>query len=436
MKGTWDAFIAKFSSSGSRIWATYYGGSGNEEGKGISIDASGNVYITGVTTSTSTLATRSAYQTQPAGGNDAFLAKFNSSGSRTWATYFGGTGSDWGHGVSTDVSGNVFITGQTWSSSGIASSGAYQTSNAGGPDAFVAKFSSSGSRTWATYYGGSGSDPANGISADANGNVYITGVTTSTSGIASSGAYQTTFAGGSSGPYDVFLAKFGSSGSLSWATYYGGSLDDYGYAICTDADNVYITGLSYSTSGIATSSAYQTTNAGGTPYAFDAFLAQFSSSGSLSWATYYGGYGQDAGWGVCTDANGNVYITGNSNSTSGIATSGVYQTSNAGGYDVILAKFEFVSPPAPSTTTVKRDDFDESIKIYPNPNNGAFNVMIPNTVNNATIEIYNSIGTLVYKLESATELNTFDLSKDANGLYLIKVISNNAVIAIQKIMKH
>jgi hypothetical protein len=327
-----DAYLAKFSSSGSRLWATYFGGSSIEDGNGVSTDASGNVYITGFTTSSSGFATSGAYQSSLAGGKDVFLAKFSNTGSRFWATYYGGSGDDIGYKVSTDASGNVYITGSSASGSGIATSGAYQTSNAGGTngDAFLAKFSSSGSEIWATYYGGNGDDIGQGIAIDGSGYIYITGTTGSSSSIATSSAYQTSYSG-------VFLAKFSSVGSRVWATYYGGGAPEKGFGLSTDAyGNVYITGYTHSSSGIATASAYQTSIAG----LDDVFLAKFSNSGNLLWATYYGGSSYDEGYGICTDASGNIYLTGITFSSSGIATSDAFKTSFGGGnYEVFLAKF-------------------------------------------------------------------------------------------------
>jgi len=188
------------------MWATYYGGSSTDVGEGLTLDASGNVYITGYTQSTSGIATTGAYQTSFGGSWDAFLAKFNSTGSLQWATYFGGPNDDKGFDVTIDDSGYVYMMG--YCGAGISmSSGAYQTSCGGGYDVFVAKFTNGGLRKWATYYGGSGNDDGNGIITDNSGNVYITGCTTSTSNIATSGAYKTSNSGGSSRG-DVFLAKF------------------------------------------------------------------------------------------------------------------------------------------------------------------------------------------------------------------------------------
>jgi len=337
--GTYDAFLAKFSSAGTMLWATYYGGSGEDVGFDVSTDKAGNAYMTGWTNSTSGIATHGAYQTTYSGGIfDAFLAKFNSTGALQWATYYGGSDDDQGKGVATDSTGNVYLTGWTNSTSGIATPGAYQFTYGGGAyDAFLAKFDSSGSRQWSTYFGGSGEDVEYGIASDDSANIYITGYTPSLSGIATPGAYQTFEADGGSFS-DAFLAKFNTAGAIQWATYYGGTGSDYGQNIDVDkTGGVYITGFTNSTSSIATPGAYHDTYAGGV---YDVFLAKFSYSGSMLWATYFGGSDADYGHGVATDDSANVYITGYTASTSEIATPDGYDTAfSGGGDDDYLAKF-------------------------------------------------------------------------------------------------
>src|SRR4051812_34488311 len=127
-----------------RLWASYYGGAGYDAAVNITTDASGNVYMTGQTANSTGLATAGAYQTTSGGAEDAFLVKFDGAGTRLWATYFGGPGADFGYGVKTDAAGNVYITGYTESTTGIATAGAYQTTYNNFNDAFIAKFSSSG----------------------------------------------------------------------------------------------------------------------------------------------------------------------------------------------------------------------------------------------------------------------------------------------------
>jgi len=334
--GDFDAFLSKFSPAGTLLWATFYGGKGLNYGEGVSTDISGYVYITGFTVDSNGMATKGAYQTSSGGDIDVFLAKFSTTGAICWATYYGGIGPDIAAGISTDDSGNVYITGQTASSNGIANSGAYQTSYAGGnADAFLVKFDSTGARKWSTYFGGTGYDSPIALTTDKNNNVIITGSTTSTSGIATSGAYQPTYAGDE----EAFLAKFNSAGNLTWATYFGEGVNEGDGASSDALGNVYITGFTTYSSNLATVGAYQTSYGGGN---YDAFLAKFSSSGDLSWATYYGGSGEDNAIGVHTDISGNVYIVGGTESSSGIATTGAYQTSCGVGGSAFLAKFSSI----------------------------------------------------------------------------------------------
>ncbi len=332
--GGLDVYLARFNSSGAIQWATYYGGSDTDQALAITLDASGNVYITGMTKSTSGIATSGAYQTFNAGVSNVFLAKFNSSGAIQWATYYGGTGFDEGIGVTTDGSGNVFLTGTTTSASGIATVGAYLTALPGVQNAFLAEFSSSGILTWATYYGGEATDLSNGVAIDGAGNLYITGLTSSTTGIATSGAHQIINAGGA---FDAFIARFTNTGALVWSTYYGGSDDDEAQGVATDpSGNVIVTGLTASLGTIASTGAYQTSLAG----VYDAFVAKFNNAGVILWGTYYGGPNYDGAGSVITDAAGNIYFNGSTASTSGITTSGAIQATFGGGtYDGLLAEF-------------------------------------------------------------------------------------------------
>ena len=215
--GGWEGVVAKFSTTGSLTWGTYIGGSGDDFGQSIAIDASGNVYFGGETNSSSGIASSGAYQTVYGGGGDAFLAKFDNSGAFQWATYYGGSGSENAGGLATDPSGNVYLASSTQSSTGIATSGAYQTTLAGTQNGYLVKFNSSGARQWGTYFGGTGSDALGQLTSDASGNIYAGGNATSTSGIATSGAYQTTYGGGSG---DGVFAQFSSAGALLYSTYY------------------------------------------------------------------------------------------------------------------------------------------------------------------------------------------------------------------------
>ncbi|MBK7668471.1 MAG: SBBP repeat-containing protein [Sphingobacteriaceae bacterium] len=349
--GGYEAFLAKFSSAGARQWGTYYGGSGNDQGYSCSIDLTGNVFLTGRTSTNggTAIASAGAHQTTFEGGTyDAFLVKFDANGIRQWGTYYGTLASnvsDVSYDCSTDASGNVYMTGTTAFQTGtlIATSGAHQSSYGGGNlDAFLVKFNSTGVRQWCTYYGGAGDESSYSCSTDNSGNVYIAGSTNSvTTGtiIATNGSHQSVHAGGS---FDAFLVKFDASGVRQWGTYYGGSVIDLGEGCCTDGSgNIYLVGSTDTGTGtdIATSSSHQSIFGGFR----DAYLVKFNSSGTRQWGTYYGGGDFEQGWGCSTDVNGNVYLAGNSRLTGGtvIATPGSHQTSPAGiNSDAFIAKFD------------------------------------------------------------------------------------------------
>jgi len=315
------------------IWATYQGGNANDESNGVSTDALGNVYITGYTSSTSGMASSGSFQSFSGGQQDAFLAKFNSAGNRMWATYYGGKLTEVAYGISEDITGNIYVTGEA-GSNGLATSGAYQTFNPASRKAFLAKFNSLGSMVWATYYGGENQTVGSAICMDGLGNVYITGLTQSTGGLATVAAYQTSYGGG----FDAFLAKFSSAGNLYWATYFGGIGDDIAWGASTDASgNVYISGNTNSTTNIATTGAFQTSTS---VINGSSFIAKFKGNGNILWATYYHGNGaDDLTYAMATDGQGSVYITGSTNS-SNLATPGAYQPLYGGGNgDAFLAKF-------------------------------------------------------------------------------------------------
>ena len=343
--GGTDMFLAKFSTAGARTWVTYIGGSGNETGNAVACDGGGNVYVGGVTSTSvasSIIAGGSPFQTTYGGAaSDGYLGKFNGSGTIQWATYYGGGGIDAINGLTVAPSGNLIFTGTTSSTASISSAGAAQVSEAGGTsDAMLGSFATggSGTRSWATYLGGTGTDEGNGVAVDGAGNIYVVGTTSSTDSIPYGLSYQSTFGGGT---YDAFVAQYTSAGARSWGTFLGGNDIDYGYAVNADVyGNIVVTGGTTSTSGFSTQYAYQTASGG----SIDAYVAKFNVWGQNIYTTYFGMDGVDLAYGIGTDpTNSSVVIAGYTNSLSGFTTAGVPQTtfgSSAGIYhDGFVAKF-------------------------------------------------------------------------------------------------
>ncbi|MFO0355306.1 MAG: SBBP repeat-containing protein, partial [Sphingobacteriaceae bacterium] len=353
--GFWDTFILKFNNSGVHLWASYYGGAVNDLGWSIGCDATGNVFVTGQTNSTNfplQFLTGAYNQGVNAGNSDVFILKFNNSGVRIWATYYGGSVDDVGYSLNCDNSGNVFVTGSTNSNNfPVLNPGAgafFQGAIGGGPswanDVFILKFNNNGVALWATYYGGSSFEDGFAISCDASGNVFVTGRTTSANFPVWNPGGGVYFQG-INVSHDAYILKFSNSGVQLWATYYGGSSLDYGISIAIDnAGNVFVFGWTDSTN-------FPTLNPGGGAYFqgafagwFDASIIKFSNTGICLWSTYYGGPGSErSDFYDCidTDACGNVYVctmTGGSPNLPINASCGAF-TDNYINQDIYVIKF-------------------------------------------------------------------------------------------------
>jgi len=313
-------------------------------GWGIAVDNSGSAYVTGATASTD-FATGGAYQTTFGGGYDAFVAKLNAAGSAlVYATYLGGSNSDFGEGVAVDSSGSAYVTGNTGSANFPTTAGAYQTIYGGGvADLFVAKLNATGSAlVYATYLGGSGDDGNNpyfheGIAVDNNGSAYVTSGTNSANFPTTAGAYQMVFGGGVGIGDDAFVVKLNAAGSaLIYATYLGGSSDDASVGIAVDSNgNAYVTGSTQSANFPTTAGAYQTILRGMS----DAFVVKLNAAGSgLVYATYLGGSSDDGSYGIAVDSSGNAYVTGSTSSTDFPTTVGAYKTALSWGGDAFVVK--------------------------------------------------------------------------------------------------
>jgi hypothetical protein len=375
--GGWsDAFIAKFSGSNlSRLWCTYFGGDGWDEASSVAVDGSGNVFVVGITSSTS----GSGFPLWNPGGGayyqntnniaEAFIAKFSGSSlSRLWCTYFGGSDLDWATSVAVDGSGNVFVVGWTRSTSGFPlwnpGGGAYYqgTHNGGWSDAFIAQFSGSNlSRLWCTYFGGNSDDEAYSVAVDGSGNVFVVGRTYSSSGFPlwnpGGGAY---YDGTLDGTYDAFIAQFsGSNLSRLWCTYFGGNSDDEAYSVAVDRRNgdVFVVGGTNSTSGFplwnpGLGAYYQGTHNGGWR---DAFIAKFSGNNPrLVWSTYYGGIGTEYPFSDRAIVAGSGFIAVGFQTGSGDlpvgnhpspCSGGFYQGTHGGGSDLAILTFDLNGVP-------------------------------------------------------------------------------------------
>jgi len=322
--GTGDAFVAKLNNSGVLQWNTFLGGSDWDYGRGIAVDTSGNVYVTG-----GSYATWGSPVRPYAGSTAAFVAKLDGSGGLQWNTFLGGSGFNSGPGIAVDTNANVYVAGSsaaTWGSPARPFSG-------GSSDAFVAKLDGSGGLQWNTFLGSSSADSSSGIAVDTTGNLYVAGHSSD-----SWGSPILPYAGGR----DVFAAKLDGGGGLQWNTFLGSSSIDYSSGIAVDTGgNVYVAGYSAATWGSPVS-----------PHAgyYDAFAAKLNGSGALQWNTFLGGSDNDCGSGIAVDTTGNVYVAGYSYMPWGSPI-----RPHAGNYDAFVAKIEEPTGPVLSVTPDHRE---------------------------------------------------------------------------------
>jgi hypothetical protein len=326
--GDWDAYVVKLSSSGEHLWSSYLGGNGDDQGRGIGVDASGNALVTGFTFSSGWVS--GGWDTSYNGGDrDAFIVKLSSSGGHLWSSYLGGS-SDWdiGENVAVDASGNVLVTGWTQSIGWV--SGGWDTSWGGSNDGFVVKLSSSGGHVWSSYLGGSDADEGYGIAIDTSGNALVTGYTESSGWV--SGGWDTSLG---NGDRDAFVVKLSSSGEHVWSSYVGGRADDEGWGIAVDASgNALVTGFTFSIGWV--SGGWDTSYSDPNTFDREGFVVKLSSSGEHLWSSYLGEIGSDWGFGIAVDGSGNALVTGSTGSSGWV--SGGWDMSLGGGADGFVVK--------------------------------------------------------------------------------------------------
>lgn len=278
------------------VYQAQFGGTNDESGFGIAVDASGYIYVTGRTNSLDYPTTPAALQSQHGGGTtttqpfrpyDVFVSKINPTENVfIYSTYLGGSGDDTGKGIVVDEDGNAIIAGTTQSTD-FPLAGAWQAERSGGSDAFVAKLSADGgSLIYSSYLGGGSDETANDIALDAGNNAYVTGHTTSPDFPVTSGALQSVAEGTNTG----FVTKVNAEGAIRYSTYIPDSY--YGYTIAVDREGAaYVAGAKTDTT--------------------DGYISKISPAGD---ALIYQKYPEfhSLPIALALDSEGSAYIVGNS----------------------------------------------------------------------------------------------------------------------------
>ncbi len=345
-----QAFILKLNAAGTAlVYSSYLGGSGNDYGRGIAVDAAGNAYVTGNVYSFNFPVKNPIQATKgdlSTGSSDVFVTKVNAAGNAlVYSTYLGGSADDEGAAIAVDSAGNAYVTGETISPN-FPVANALQGSRAGNPnqafyDAFVTKINAAGTAlTYSTYLGGSNTDEGNGIAVDAGGSAYIGGFTFSRDYPV---APPQTVAG------TAFVTKLSADGStIVYSRSIGGNGTDFAYSVAVDgAGNAYATGSTTSTNfpSIGAPESLAGLLSSGL-YSQAAFVTEINPAGtSLVYSTLFGG-GSDSGAGIAVDSTGSAYITRQTASFI-FPTVNPIQLTLGGGADAFAAKLANITQPSP-----------------------------------------------------------------------------------------
>jgi hypothetical protein len=352
--------------------STYLGGSASEEGRSIYLDQMGNVFVAGHTMSPDFPVTTKAYDNTFNGNWDVFISKLdNSLSSLLASTFLGGSSNDYARSIYLDNNGNVYITGATNSSNFPTTPNAYDNTFNGVYDGFISKLNNSlDSLLSSTFLGGSSIDMSNWIILDYNGNIYVTGGTSSSDFPVTSSAYDNTFNGNS----DVFVSKLNNSLSqLLSSTFLGGSYNEVALSIKIDMfGNIYVAGSTYSPDFPITPGAYDGTcgtdgncNYDGTYRYSDVFVSKLDSLLSqLISSTYLGGSSEDQANSMEIDYNGFVYVAGRTNSSNFPTTPNAYDNTFNGNSDGFISKLNNSLSQLVASTYIGGSNYDEIYSVY------------------------------------------------------------------------
>ncbi len=356
--GYYDVFISKLDANGDFVWAKSMGGSGSDEGMGIQLDASGNIYIAGSYAYTVDFDPNAGVSNLVSPDFDAiFIAKYDNNGNLFWAKSIDGTHNQEAYNLALDAAGNVYTTGRLYGTPahnvdfdpGVGVFNLAPDQNA----FFVSKLDTDGNFVWAKLIEG---DYGHDIAFDATSNVYVTGKFVGTTDFdPNAGVFNLTSA---AGPGDIFVLKLTSSGDLVWAKQMGGTgfttfsgNENRGNGITIDpSGNVLTTGVFAGTGDFDPGVGTFTLTSNSTSYP-NAFISKLDSNGNLIWATSLGASGEEFGHSITTDGVGNIYAAGKHAGTVDFDPSAcVYDV--AGGYSAYVWKLSLgTAIPDPTITS-------------------------------------------------------------------------------------
>jgi hypothetical protein len=322
-----DAILVKYNSTATPLWFKTINGTSSDYGTSVATDSNGNVYFCGYYSSTSTVSLGGGLSLPISSGTDAFIVKYDSSGNPLWFKTINGTSSDYGENLATDSNGNVYFSGQYFTSTSTISLGnglsLPANSTTTGRDAFIVKYDSNGNALWFKTLVGSNNVYAHGVATDSDGSVYVFGRHDSTSAISLGNNLSLPISTGNS--FDAFIVKYDSNGNALQYNTLVGTSNDYGYSVATDSNgNVIVGGYYNSTSTISLGSGLSLPSSTGQ----DGFVIKYN------FPTDVGVFlnGNTGRIGINTTSPGyDLDVTGNINFTSNLYQNGTLFQGGGGG---------------------------------------------------------------------------------------------------------
>jgi len=412
--GSFDAFVLKLSSSGSLLWVKQMGGTSDDDGMGVFVDGSGNIYTTGKFQGTVDFDPGAGTTSlTSAGSSDIFVQKLTSTGSFAWAKSFGGATGDEGTKITVDASGNVITTGYFQAVADFDPGiGVANLTSSGLKDVFISKLDPSGNYLWAKQLGGAADDLGRAITTDVSGNVYLTG---GFSGLADMDPGTGTSNAVSNGLDDIFVLKLSGTGNYGWSAQMGSTTTDKGMAIYANNSEVIVAGDFSGTVDFdpGTGTANLSSSAGGV------FIQKLTAAGAYSWAINYGGSNLFAG---AIDASGHIYTTGIFGGTSDMDPgSTTVNLTASGNTDIYVHKLDQL----PVGITEQGSGIEA--ELYPNPSHGSLFVKM-NGGKNAEITIYDMHGNETLRMKTESSLTELNLQGFADGIYVLTLKQEGMIL--------
>ncbi len=403
-----NIFLAKYNVDGNVLWVKSAGGTSNVQANSIIVDASGNIYMTGFFRS-STI-TFGSFTLTNSGYDDIFLTKYNTNGDVLWAKKAGGTNRDEANSVSVDALGNAYITGFFESTTFTLDTITLINTNSDTTgDIFLAKYDGNGNVIWAKNAYGINSDLAESLAIDKWGNIYMTGLSSS-----SSISFGSSILTNSGSYYILFLTKYDVGGNVLWAKSIGGTGYDEAKSIAIDTfGNIYVTGYFTGTTFPIGSITLTNLSHGNNE---NVFVAKFDNIGNVIWAVNVGGDGSARSNSVAVDDSENSYIAGFYNYYS--LTFGSTSLIHYGDWDIFLAKLS-------NSVGITKVNDKNSIIFFPNPSN---NYITIETQQTSSLDIFNLEGQLLKTIFKVGNNTTIDISDLLAGVYFIKATSEKGII--------